>query len=98
MANDLALVANVVGLRGDAAQAEHLLQEALAVHAAAPDPETLYTATTHWLLGSLLASRGRQDEAAEAFDRSLAIRERLLGPDHPTVRDTRASRDAALAH
>ena len=96
VANDLALLANVVGLRGDRDEAERLLHQALEEHARAANPETLYTATTHWLLGSLYVAGERFEDAARAFERALRMREVLLGPDHPDVRATRADLERAL--
>ena len=39
-------------------------------------------------LGSLLAGRMEVDEAVRLYERSLAARRRILGPDHPDVAAT----------
>ena len=49
-------------------------------------------------LAVLLQTQGEQDAARPLFERALAIRERVLGPDHPdTVATRRALEELAGA-
>lgn len=47
-------------------------------------------------LGGVLGAAGRHAEALEAYDRALAIRLELLGPDHVSVARTRTNRGVTL--
>jgi Tetratricopeptide repeat len=54
-------------------------------------PNHYYTATSAHGVALLLQAEGRLEAAPPLFERALAIRERVLGPDHP---DTVATRRA----
>lgn len=68
-------------------EAERHLRMALATLEAAGDDGIELAAVAHEL-ASLLAGRMEVDEAARLYERSLAARRRLLGPDHPHVAAT----------
>jgi serine/threonine-protein kinase len=76
----LGIIGEVYMARGEYAQAEPPLREALALHSALPAPAPRYRGAAATSLGTLLHYTGRYDEA-EALLRS-ALRERLeaLGP------------------
>jgi eukaryotic-like serine/threonine-protein kinase len=84
MSQALSLVVNVVGLRqqrlDDAAPLEPVVQ-ALAESTG----DDLTQAIAFNTLGSLRLSQGKYPEAAESYTRSLSLREKALGPEHPDV-------------
>jgi tetratricopeptide (TPR) repeat protein len=70
-----------------AEEAEERLRMTLAALEAAADGggEGLDVATVAYDLAAVLAGRMEVEEAAGLYERSLAIRRRVLGPDHPDV-------------
>ncbi|MBK8976809.1 MAG: serine/threonine protein kinase [Planctomycetes bacterium] len=82
-ANDLVHLANVHGMRGDAAAAERLFTAAHELLAQADDP--LLTANVATNLGVLRMAQDRPEAAEPLFREALAAGERLLGPDHPLL-------------
>lgn len=81
------------GLGGSAAreaEAETRLRTTLAALEAVAevDGEGLDIAAVANDLAAVLAGRMEVDEAAGLYERSLAIRRRILGPDHPDVAAT----------
>ena len=68
-------------------QEEERLRVALAALEASGGDGIELAAVAHDL-GSLLAGRMEVDEAAQLYERSLAARRRILGPDHPDVAAT----------
>jgi len=60
---------------------------ALAVHRALHLDAQVATSLQY--LGRTLFAAGRLDEARDAFDEALELRERLFGPDHAQARETR---------
>ncbi len=69
--------------RGDLARAEPLIAEAL--HLARPGSDELRVATAAMDLGEVQRLLGRCDEARNTLAEAVAIRERILGPAHPSV-------------
>ena len=68
---------------GDYAEAEPLLQRALAISEKVRDPEHPLTATSLNNLGTLYRDQGRYAQAVPLLQRALAIFEKVLGPEHP---------------
>jgi non-specific serine/threonine protein kinase/serine/threonine-protein kinase len=80
-ARALMALANVESDRNRHAEAERLLLEAVAIREqAVPDSSDL--AATLNNLGNLYHEMGRLEDAARVHERSLAIKERVDGPDH----------------
>ena len=71
--------------KGDYAEAEAELREALRIREQALGRDSLAVARTLDALGTVLEFRGKYDEAVAAGRRTLAIRERLFGSDNPDV-------------
>jgi tetratricopeptide (TPR) repeat protein len=65
------------------AEAEPLLQRALAIYEKAQGPDHADTATSLNNLAVLYDDQGRYAEAGPLYQRALAIREKVQGPDHP---------------
>jgi serine/threonine protein kinase len=83
--NDLAVV---VGTRGDRVSALALHEEAAQVTRAAAAPAA-QQAMAYSALASALADAKVYDRADALFRETLALRERVLGPDHPDLAWTR---------
>jgi non-specific serine/threonine protein kinase/serine/threonine-protein kinase len=80
-ARALMALANVESDRSNFAEAERLLLEVVAIREqAVPDSSDL--AATLNNLGNLYGDMGRLDDAARVHERSLAIKEKVNGPDH----------------
>jgi eukaryotic-like serine/threonine-protein kinase len=80
-ARALMALANVESDRSRFAEAERLLLEVVAIREqAVPDSSDL--AATLNNLGNLYHEMGRLDDAARVHERSLAIKEKVDGPDH----------------
>ena len=83
MLNDLAVTTCE---RGGPAEAEPLYRRALALRITALGREQMLVTTVLYNLGTCLAGEeARRDEARALFAETLAIRERLVGEDHPKV-------------
>jgi tetratricopeptide (TPR) repeat protein/predicted Ser/Thr protein kinase len=83
MLNDLAVTTCE---RGGLAEAEPLYRRALALRLTALGREHMLVTTVLYNLGTCLAGEeARRDEARALFEETLAIRERLVGEDHPKV-------------
>jgi tetratricopeptide (TPR) repeat protein len=80
--------------RGDFDKAETHYLNALAAYEASQD-FTSPRAITLINLGELYRVTGRLTEAVETMERSLALREKLYGPDHPLVANSLGSLAAA---
>lgn len=65
-------------------EAERLLQRALSIR----KTEDAETARTLCALGRLSYGRGNRDKAESFYRRSLVMREKVLGKDHPDVAET----------
>jgi tetratricopeptide (TPR) repeat protein len=75
------LMASIEGDRGNFGEAERLLLEAVAIRERiVPDSSDL--AATLNNLGNLYGDMGRLDDSARVQERSLAIKEKVNGPDH----------------
>ncbi|MBX7080934.1 MAG: tetratricopeptide repeat protein [Nannocystaceae bacterium] len=66
-------------------EAERELLEAIRIWTAQQGEQNRVVAFGYNNLGLALEAQGRLDEAAAAFQRSLAIVERVLGPRHPVL-------------
>lgn len=69
----------------DPARAEVLLGEALALLAARGEQESPLESNVRVNLGGALVAQGRLDEARQQLQRALALRRKLLPPDHPDL-------------
>lgn len=69
-------------------EAEQCLRMALAALESAGDGDGLDSAAVAHDLAAVLAGRIEVDEAARLYERSVAIRRRILGPDNPEVAAT----------
>ncbi len=78
------------------AEAEPLLQRALAIRERALGPEHPHVAASLNNLAVLYDTQGRYAEAEPLYQRSLAIREKALGPEHPDVAQSLESYAALL--
>ena len=78
-------LSDVATLTDDAAVAESLYRTARDIQRAAFGSEHLAIATTNFGLAGILRSRGADAEAEALLRESLAIRERILGAEHPVV-------------
>ncbi|MCR9164334.1 MAG: tetratricopeptide repeat protein [Nannocystaceae bacterium] len=81
-------LAVVLEARGAFEESEARFREAIVLFEQPGVEEPLQLSGTLNELGSFLWSRGRADEAVPVLERSLRIRESLLGPDHPYVGST----------
>ena len=72
--------------RGQSAKAEPLQRQAIELFARAVGPDHPAQGTAYNNLGNTLADLGRNDEAAAAYAKALAIRERALCPIIPRSR------------
>jgi tetratricopeptide (TPR) repeat protein len=72
-------------VHGQYAEAEPLLQRALAISEQTPGPDHPNISTDLYDLATLYQAQGRYAEAEPLFQRALAIDEQTIGPDHPTV-------------
>jgi serine/threonine protein kinase len=83
---DVALALSTVARRTtDLAAAESLYRETRDIQRATLGPRDAAVATTDRDLAGILLGRGKYDEAEAMLRESLAIRERLTGPDHASV-------------
>jgi tetratricopeptide (TPR) repeat protein len=74
--------------KGEPEEAEILLQQTIAIHEKAPNPETTDLAASLSNLGALYVTQKKFNQAQQYFERALAIREHVQGPDDPeTIRD-----------
>lgn len=73
---------------GSYADAERLVREAIHIWRSNPEPSRLRLAFGLSGYGEFLNAHHRYLEARKAFEEALAIREKALGGDHPTVADT----------
>ena len=80
--NDLALLYQHQGRYADA---EPLLQRALAIDEKAFGPNHREVAASLHNLAELYRTQGRYADAEPLYTRALAIDEKVLGPDHPDV-------------
>ncbi|MDX1999038.1 MAG: serine/threonine-protein kinase [Thermoanaerobaculia bacterium] len=69
----------------DAARAEVLLGEALALLAARGEQESPLESNVRVNLGGALVAQGRLDEARRQLQWAVALRRKLLPPDHPDL-------------
>jgi serine/threonine protein kinase/tetratricopeptide (TPR) repeat protein len=74
-------------------EAERFLQRALSIR----KKEDAEAARTICALGRLEQSRGNRDQAERRYRQSLAIRERILGRDHPDVAESLSGLAGVLA-
>jgi tetratricopeptide (TPR) repeat protein len=84
---------NLAGVRvcqSDLPGAESFLRQAVGIQQAVFGPSHPETANGHSLLGDILLQEGKTTEAIQHFKEALAVRERLLGTDHPATKDLRA--------
>jgi serine/threonine-protein kinase len=81
----LATTGDIFTKLGSFDRAGQLLRRALELRVGQEGDGTLAVAETQALLGVLHRARNAEPEAEPLFRQSLAIRERLLGPDHPDV-------------
>ena len=83
---DVALALSTVARRtSDLAVAESLYRATRDIQRAALGAQDAAVATTDRDLAGILQARGKYDEAEAMLRESLAIRERLTGPDHASV-------------
>jgi len=80
-ARALMAMANIESDRSNFAEAERLLLEVVKIREQAM-PESSDLAATLNNLGNLYHDMGRLDDAARTHERSLAIKEKVNGPDH----------------
>ena len=66
-------------------EAEPILRNCLLAREGQPPEETLEVATVLVELALLLEAKGQLEEGEEAAKKALAIRERILGSQHPEV-------------
>ena len=66
-------------------EAEPVLRSCLLAREGQPTVETLEVATVLVELALLLEAKGELEEGEDAAKRALAIRERVLGSQHPEV-------------
>ncbi len=74
--------------RGELTRAVEDLRAALEVHARQGGGESLAAASAHDALGIVLTEQGEHAAALIEFDRALALREAILGTQHPHVAST----------
>lgn len=82
-ADTLLLQADIINAKGDHNAAEPLYRAALAACNSAPETRPTLKPAIISKLGVVLAKQGKFDEALECQTSALAIRERILPPQHP---------------
>ncbi len=84
MSRSLSVLAQVVGQRQQRLKEIEPLEPVVQALAETTGDE-LTQATAFNSLGTLLVSRGKYPQGWDAFSRSAALREKVLGPNHPLV-------------
>lgn len=92
----IAALAELRYKQGRIAAAEELASQALEKHLSAEGEKQLDASDTLHLLARIRIDRTQFDEATDLADRALAIREKILGPSHPTVLESRIERTRIL--
>jgi tetratricopeptide (TPR) repeat protein len=82
-------LASLYQAQGKYAEAEPLLQRALAIREQQLGPDHPDTATSLNNLAGLYQDQGRYAEAEPLFQQALAICEQQLGASHPTTKKVR---------
>ncbi len=85
LATSLNNMAELYRIRGEYAEAELLIQRALAIREKALGPEHPYVAPSLNNLAALYRDQGKYAEAEPLYQRALAIREKALGTRPLTV-------------
>ncbi|MEC4679461.1 MAG: tetratricopeptide repeat protein, partial [Nitrospirota bacterium] len=74
--------------KGEPDEAEAFLQQTVAIHEKAPNPETADLAASLSNLGALYVTQKKFDQAQQHFERAIAIREQSQGSNDPeTIRE-----------
>jgi tetratricopeptide (TPR) repeat protein len=89
-ANYLTPWTNVLIQAGRYQEARDVATEALEIQTAA-DPVGYGAAATYHSFGDVLSAVGAFDEAIDAYERSIELKQSVFGADHPTVASTLAS-------
>ena len=85
LAASLNNLASLYAARGQAARAEPLSRQALAIREKVLGAEHADVAASLENLGSIYAAQGQYAQAEPLLRRALGIREKTLGPEHPEV-------------
>lgn len=86
VAADRAALAPILAGLGRSDEAEHILRQVLRVYL--DDGDDYETAITLHNLGAIAFSRRSHDSALRHFADALALKERILGPNHPELAST----------